>query len=75
MSILDKRLGIGAYGGGTFSFPEFKTSDTDSDQKYGIGNKYGASISLNILPYLAVQAEYNYVKFTGEISRSLTKIL
>ena len=72
LTILDKRLGIGAYGGGTFSFPEFDTSDANSDQKHSSGKKYGASLSLNILPYLAVQTEYNYVEYTADIDRIAT---
>ncbi len=72
LSILDKRLGIAGFYGMNMSFPDFTSDDPLSEQKYEIGQKYGGSVSVNILKYLALQAEYNYTEFRAKIDRSAT---
>ena len=72
LSILDKRLGLAGFYGMNMSLPEFTTDDPDAGQKYEIGQKYGASVSFNILKHLALQAEYNYTEYRAKIERLST---
>ncbi len=72
LSILDKRLGIAGFFGANISFPDFSSSiDPDADSGNEIGQKYGGSVSFNILKHLALQAEYNYTEYRAKIERPL----
>ncbi len=70
LSILDKRLGIAAYGGFLMSQPDFYT-DYEGEAGNEISYRYGVSASLNLFKYLAVQTEYNYMEYRTKVERPL----
>ena len=72
LSILDKRLGFAGFYGMNMSIPGFTTDDPDAEQSNEIGQRYGASVSFNILKHLALQAEYNFTEYRAKIERLST---
>ncbi len=67
LSILDKRLGVTAFGGINLMYPRYEETNLSGWESVLTANpKFGASISVNMLSYLAFQVELTYTMATAD---------